>query len=131
MFSATFPEEVQQLAIMFLKNYLLVTVGIVGSACSDVEQNFFSVTKHQKRDKLVELLSEQGCWKCLVFVKNKRTTDFIATFLCEKNFPATSIHGDREQKQREEALKDFKSGKMDILVATSVVARGLGEFQID
>ena len=126
MFSATFPSEVQHLAKTFLNNYLFVVVGIVGGACSDVVQKFFSVSKFQKRNKLIELLESNGSSKCLVFVEQKRTTDFIATFLSEKNFPATSIHGDRDQREREEALRDFKTGKMDILVATSVAARGLG-----
>lgn len=66
----------------------------------------------------------------MIFVEQKRTADIVATYLCEKDFPATSIHGDREQKQREEALRDFKTGKMDILVATSVAARGLGKFMV-
>ena len=55
----------------------------------------------------------------------KRKADFIAAFLSENNYPTTSIHGDRLQRQREEALADFKSGKMAILVATAVAARGL------
>lgn len=62
----------------------------------------------------------------MVFVQEKRTADFIAAFLCENNFPTTSIHGDRLQSQREMALADFKSGRMPILVATAVAARGLG-----
>jgi len=61
-----------------------------------------------------------------VFVEQKRNADFIATFLSELDFPTTSIHGYREQPERELALKDFKTKKMKILVATSVAARGLG-----
>lgn len=52
--------------------------------------------------------------------------DFLATYLCEKNICATSIHGDRLQDQREQALDDFKTGKMNVLVATAVASRGLG-----
>lgn len=62
----------------------------------------------------------------MVFVEQKRNADFIAVFLSEKNYPTTSIHGDREQPEREQALRDFKSNKMKILVATAVAARGLG-----
>jgi len=65
-----------------------------------------------------------------VFVEQKRQADFIAVFLSELNYPTTSIHGDREQPERERALKDFKTKKMKILVATSVAARGLGKFLI-
>ncbi|XP_015438333.1 PREDICTED: ATP-dependent RNA helicase vasa, isoform A [Dufourea novaeangliae] len=129
MFSATFPDEVQMLAKRFLNNYLFLAVGIVGGACSDVEQNFYEVEKRKKREMLKEILEREndaGTLKgTLVFVEMKKRADFIAVFLSEINYPTTSIHGDRLQRQREEALADFKSGKMLILVATAVAARGL------
>ncbi|XP_020288486.1 ATP-dependent RNA helicase vasa [Pseudomyrmex gracilis] len=130
MFSATFPYEIQELAGRFLRNYLFLTVGIVGGACSDVEQNFMqSNGASEKRKHLKNLLQdqqEQGQVEgTLVFVEQKKHVDFIAAFLSENNFPATSIHGDRLQREREEALNDFKNGKMWILVATAVAARGL------
>lgn len=129
MFSATFPDEVQHLAKRFLNNYLFVTVGTVGGACADVEQNFYEVVKGKKKDLLKEILQREhdaGTLQgTLVFVEMKKKADFIAVFLSESNYPTTSIHGDRLQKQREEALADFKSGKMFVLVATAVAARGL------
>ena len=64
----------------------------------------------------------------MVFVEKKRTADFIAVFLSEMSLPTTSIHGDRLQRERELALADFKSGRMEILVATAVAARGLGKY---
>lgn len=66
------------------------------------------------------------CQGTIVFVKQKRFADYIAAYLSEIDFPTTSIHGDREQPERELALKDFKTNKMKILVATAVAARGLG-----
>lgn len=153
MFSATFPEDIQRLAGKFLHNYLFLAVGIVGGACSDVEQYFHLVTKFEKRSKLTDLIS-QGGWlhnlhlavlikmvyrffyrfdifaggeKILVFVETKRTADFIATYLSENHIPTTSIHGDRLQRERELALCDFKTGRMIVLVATAVAARGLGK----
>lgn len=128
MFSATFPDEVQRLAGKFMKDYVFVAVGVIGGACDDVEQRFYEVTKFDKKKKLFDVLKEKGSSRTLVFVEQKRTADLIATWLSEKNFPTTSIHGDREQRQREEALADFKSGRMDVLVATAVAARGLGKF---
>jgi len=65
----------------------------------------------------------------IVFVEQKRQADFIAAFLSELNYPTTSIHGDREQPEREKALRDFKTKKMKVLVATAVAARGLGIFK--
>ncbi|XP_072570927.1 probable ATP-dependent RNA helicase DDX4 isoform X3 [Paramormyrops kingsleyae] len=126
MFSATFPDDIQKLAADFLKvDYLFLAVGQVGGACSDVEQNLIQVSQFSKRDQLVELLNTTGTERTMVFVETKRKADFIATFLCQENISTTSIHGDREQREREQALGDFRSGKCPVLVATSVAARGL------
>ncbi|XP_068780843.1 probable ATP-dependent RNA helicase DDX4 isoform X2 [Struthio camelus] len=126
MFSATFPEEVQRLAGEFLKTeYLFVVVGHVGGACSDVQQSILQVAQYSKREKLLEILQSIGCERAMVFVDTKKKTDFIAAFLCQEKIPATSIHGAREQREREVALRDFRSGKCPVLVATSVAARGL------
>lgn len=73
---------------------------------------------------LQELLQENPDGT-IVFVETKRGADFLASLLSETEFPTTSIHGDRLQSQREMALADFKSGKMKVLIATSVAARGL------
>ncbi|XP_034152910.1 probable ATP-dependent RNA helicase DDX4 isoform X3 [Esox lucius] len=126
MFSATYPEDIQRLAADFLKtDYLFLAVGVVGGACSDVEQVVVQVTKFSKRDQLLEVLKTTGTERTMVFVETKRQADFIATFLCQEKVPTTSIHGDREQREREQALGDFRSGKCPVLVATSVAARGL------
>ncbi|RTG80908.1 ATP-dependent RNA helicase DDX3X, partial [Schistosoma bovis] len=61
----------------------------------------------------------------LVFVETKRGADVLAKFLCQLNFPVTSIHGDRPQTEREHALQSFRSGRTPILIATAVAARGL------
>jgi len=127
MFSATFPDEIQKTAQEFLtESYLFVTVGVIGGACADVVQEFHEVSKFDKREKLTEIL--QSCDpkdKTLVFVKTKKNADFIATHLSGEGLPTTSIHGDRFQREREEALYDFRTGAMPILVATAVAARGL------
>lgn len=125
MFSATFPEAIQRLAGTFLHDYLFLAVGIVGGACSDVEQKFYQVSKFEKRNRLNEILETIGDEKTIVFVETKRSADFLATFFSERKFPTTSIHGDRLQREREEALRQFKSGHMPVLFATAVAARGL------
>ncbi|XP_003782804.1 probable ATP-dependent RNA helicase DDX4 isoform X3 [Otolemur garnettii] len=126
MFSATFPEEIQRLAGEFLKtNYLFVAVGQVGGACRDVQQSVLQVGQYSKREKLVEILRNIGEERTMVFVETKKKADFIATFLCQEKISTTSIHGDREQREREQALGDFRCGKCPVLVATSVAARGL------
>ncbi|XP_077318839.1 putative ATP-dependent RNA helicase DDX4 isoform X2 [Lithobates pipiens] len=126
MFSATFPSSIQSLAKNILKpDYLFVVVGQVGGACSDVEQVVMEVEEFGKKDKLMEILQETGSERTMVFVKTKKKADFIATFLCQEKVPSTSIHGDREQRERETALRDFKTGQCPVIVATSVAARGL------
>jgi len=128
MFSATFPDDIQQAAQEFLNDYLFLTVGLVGGACSDVEQTFYEVAKFDKREKLEELMQDANRdpkERTLVFVQTKRNADFLATYLSGEGLPTTSIHGDRLQREREEALYDFRVGTMPILVATAVAARGL------
>ncbi|XP_036947133.1 probable ATP-dependent RNA helicase DDX4 isoform X1 [Acanthopagrus latus] len=126
MFSATYPDDIQRMAADFLKtDYLFLAVGVVGAACSDVEQTFVQVTKFSKREQLLDLLKTTGTERTMVFVETKRQADFIATYLCQEKVPTTSIHGDREQREREQALADFRSGKCPVMVATSVAARGL------
>ncbi|XP_053686042.1 ATP-dependent RNA helicase vasa-like [Sabethes cyaneus] len=125
MFSATFPAPIQELAGQFLDNYIFIAIGIVGGASSDVDQVIYEVKRFQKRKKLEEILEAGDPKGTIVFVETKRNADYLASLLSETKFPTTSIHGDRLQREREEALRDFKSGKMFILIATSVAARGL------
>ena len=125
MFSATFPKEIQQLAQDFLNDYLFLTVGVVGGANADVTQVLHKVTRLEKREKVIEILNEIGKDKCMIFLEHKKQADILAFYLIQKGYPTTSLHGDRLQSQREEALRDFKSGKSNIIVCTSVAARGL------
>nr|XP_005156510.1 probable ATP-dependent RNA helicase DDX4 isoform X1 [Danio rerio]AAL89410.1 vasa-like protein [Danio rerio] len=131
MFSATYPEDIQRMAADFLKvDYIFLAVGVVGGACSDVEQTIVQVDQYSKRDQLLELLRATGNERTMVFVETKRSADFIATFLCQEKISTTSIHGDREQREREKALSDFRLGQCPVLVATSVAARGLDIEQV-
>lgn len=127
MFSATFPNEIQRMAGKYLHEYIFLTIGVVGGASTDVEQIVYEVGKFDKRKKLMEILDAADDVRgTMVFVETKRTADFLASFLSESKHPTTSIHGDRKQSQREEALRDFKTGRMKVIIATSVAARGLG-----
>ena len=129
MFSATFPFTIQRLAKEFLNDYLFLQAGVVGGASTDVRQTFLNVTgkpNMEKIEMLVEILRGQargrgGCHeKTLIFVEQKTQADQLACFLCQEELPATSIHGDRTQEERERALDDLKSGIKPILVATAV-----------
>ncbi|KAG9302138.1 hypothetical protein G9A89_020572 [Geosiphon pyriformis] len=126
MFSATFPKAIRALAREFLRDsYLFLTVGRVGGTTSDITQKFVYCEDHEKRNTLVEYLLKQPPSRTLIFVKTKRGADSLDDFLYNQNFPTTSIHGDRTQREREDALIAFKNGTSPILIATAVAARGL------
>ncbi|CAF0909513.1 unnamed protein product [Rotaria sordida] len=127
MFSATFPKEVQQLAKHFLRdNYVFLAVGIPGGANEDIAQTIEEVPQPKKKDRLFQLLEQNlKSERCLIFVETKRSADYIGALLSQKQFMSTTMHGDRTQRQRNEAVQQFTSGKCPILVATSVAARGL------
>lgn len=126
MFSATFPKEIQLLARDFLHNYIFLAVGRVGSTSENITQKIVWVEEDEKRSFLLDLLNAAGAQSLtLVFVETKKGADALEDFLCREGYPATSIHGDRTQKEREDALRTFRSGQTPILVATAVAARGL------
>ncbi|EJT51224.1 ATP-dependent RNA helicase ded1 [Trichosporon asahii var. asahii CBS 2479] len=126
MFSATFPKEIQMLARSFLKDYIFLSVGRVGSTSENITQRIEYVDEHDKRSLLLDLLlAEQSGGLILVFVETKRMADSLCDFLCSQQHNATSIHGDRTQREREAALYAFRTGRAPILVATAVAARGL------
>eukprot|EP00177_Eucheuma_denticulatum_P005042 GFKZ01009178.1.p1 GENE.GFKZ01009178.1~~GFKZ01009178.1.p1 ORF type:complete len:577 (+),score=84.90 GFKZ01009178.1:779-2509(+) len=124
MFSATFPKEIQQLASDFLIDYIFLAVGRVGSTTEFIQQRVEYCEESSKRDMVLNLLNTiPGL--TLVFVETKRGADALEDFLIRQQYPATSIHGDRSQQEREEALRSFRSGRTPIMVATDVAARGL------
>ncbi|XP_058823493.1 ATP-dependent RNA helicase bel [Topomyia yanbarensis] len=133
MFSATFPKAIQELASDFLHNYIFLAVGRVGSTSVNITQSIFWVEENYKRSHLLDVLSKINAQNAgddtdcltLIFVETKKSADSLEDYLYSNNHPVTSIHGDRTQKEREEALKCFRSGRCPVLVATAVAARGL------
>ncbi|XP_035533085.1 DEAD-box helicase 3 X-linked a isoform X2 [Morone saxatilis] len=126
MFSATFPKEIQILARDFLEDYIFLAVGRVGSTSENITQKVVWVEDTDKRSFLLDLLNATGKESLtLVFVETKKGADALEDFLYHEGYACTSIHGDRSQRDREEALHQFRSGRCPILVATAVAARGL------
>lgn len=124
MFSATFPKEIQRLASDFLNEYIFLAVGRVGSTTDFIQQRVEYCPEVQKRDVVLNLLNTIS-GLTLIFVETKRGADQLEAFLISQQYPATSIHGDRTQPEREDALRSFRSGMTPIMVATDVAARGL------
>ncbi len=125
MFSATFPRDIQMLARDFLKDYIFLSVGRVGSTSENITQKVEYVEDIDKRSVLLDILHTHGAGLTLIFVETKRMADSLSDYLINQGFPATSIHGDRTQREREKALEMFRTGRFPILVATAVAARGL------
>lgn len=126
-FSATFKPEAQDIAKVFMKeDYLFITVGMVGAANEDVKQEFLRVERQEKKRelrKILDSLSPED--RVIVFTQTKATADVLSGFLTACNIQSTSIHGDRHQSQREQALAEFKRGAKKCLVASPVGERGL------
>ncbi|KAI9227299.1 MAG: P-loop containing nucleoside triphosphate hydrolase protein [Piptocephalis tieghemiana] len=132
MFSATFPRDIQLLARDFLKDYIFLSVGRVGSTSENITQKVEYVEDEDKRSVLLDILHSstpgtgpESAGLTLIFVETKRMADALSEFLIRQRFPATSIHGDKAQRERERALDLFRSGRTPVMVATAVAARGL------
>ena len=125
MFSATFPPNIQRLASDFLEDYIFLTVGRVGAASKDVTQTVEYVEEHEKLETLMRFLLtiEEGL--ILIFTETKRNCDYVEDTLCHRGFPACSIHGDKSQREREDALRSFRKGITPVMCATDVASRGL------
>ncbi|KAI8590310.1 P-loop containing nucleoside triphosphate hydrolase protein [Geranomyces variabilis] len=135
MFSATFPRDIKILAHEFLKDSVEVRMGEVGSAAMNVKQEILHVQNHEKERELIKLLTAEkaanpstpqtGPYLVLIFVKTKRSAPILANRLKQRGFNAVEMHGDMDQAQRERALRAFKLGKPNIMIATDVAQRGL------
>ncbi|KAJ7975958.1 DEAD-box ATP-dependent RNA helicase [Quillaja saponaria] len=118
LFSATFPKEIQSLASDFLSSYVFLAVGRVGSSTDLIVQRVEFVQESDKRSHLMDLLHaqrENGVHSkqslTLVFVETKKGADSLEHWLCINGFPATTIHGDRTQQEREIALRSVQEWK--------------------
>jgi ATP-dependent RNA helicase RhlE len=124
-FSATMPKEIQQLADSILHEPVKVEVTPVSSTAETVGQQIFFVDKKAKTDLLVHLMQDTSIKTALVFSRTKHGADRIAKSLTRSGIRAAAIHGDKSQNARQNALSDFKAGKLRILVATDIAARGI------
>jgi ATP-dependent RNA helicase DDX3X len=131
MFSATFPAAARRLAREHLaEDHIRIKVGRVGSTVGNISQTVIWVEPFLKRQALFDLLLASPPARTIIFVNSKRTCDEVDDFLYNAQFPCTSIHSDRTQKEREDSLRTFRLGTCPILVATGVSARGLDIFNV-
>lgn len=125
LFSATMPKQISDLSSAYLNDPIRVQVSPPGKAADKIKQYVHYISNRSKADLLKDCLKEKGDGLSLVFARTKHGAEKLKKHLVERGFDAESIHGNKSQNQRERAIKDFKSGKVQILVATDVAARGI------
>lgn len=126
MFSATFPRQMESLARRFLKKPIEIQVGGRSIVCKDVEQHVAVLEDDAKFFKLLELLGHyQEHGNIIVFVDKQENADTLLKDLMKASYPCMSLHGGIDQFDRDSTILDFKSGRVKLLIATSVAARGL------
>ncbi|MEP6848130.1 MAG: DEAD/DEAH box helicase [Acidobacteriota bacterium] len=124
-FSATMSPEIEHIAHSMLRDPEVIEVNERGKAAVNIEQFAYPVAQASKMGLLLDLLEKESFERVLVFTRTKRGADRLAHILEKREHKSNRIHGDRSQSQRESALRAFKSGKTNILVATDVAARGI------
>ncbi len=125
MFSATMPEPIKRLAKTVLNNPEFITITKSEITNTNIKQSFYVVEEYERDDALMRLFDYKNPHKSIVFCRMKRDVDRLATYLVSQGFSAKGLHGDMEQRQREEVIRAFKGDKLEVLVATDVAARGL------
>lgn len=124
-FSATMPEEIQNLSKMMLKNPTKIEVTPPSSTVDKIQQRVYFTNKPDKRKLLLHLLETNGIDNALVFTRTKHGADKVARFLDKAKIKSAAIHGNKSQNARQNALNNFKNGKLNVLVATDIAARGI------
>ena len=124
-FSATMPPEVMGLVNGLLHDYVRVAVDPVSSPVEAIRQTLYYVDKANKTKLLAHLLEERGITSALVFSRTKHGANRIAQDLQKRGISAAAIHGNKSQTARVQALSDFKAGRVRVLAATDIAARGI------
>lgn len=125
LFSATFSTAIRQLAKGFVHHAIEVSVSTPNTTAKTVKQSIIPVDKKRKTELLIHLIKEHNWYQVLVFSRTKHGANKMAKTLQDNDIRALPIHGNKSQNAREKALKDFKNGKVQVLVATDIAARGI------
>lgn len=125
MFSATFSPEIRKLARSILSDPIEITVANKNQTADTVTQIVYDIAERNKRSALLYLLMTHYSEQVIVFANTRLEVNRLCRFLTQEGVSAEAIHGDRSQFERSRTLEDFKAGKVQVLVATDVAARGL------
>ena len=124
-FSATMPQEIRELAQTLLVDPVSVAVAPISATADEIEQHIYFVEKPDKPQLLQHLLRQPHMKRTLVFTRTKHGANRVVRKLEKAGFRAAAIHGNRSQRARERALSGFRTGDVDVLVATDIAARGI------
>jgi len=131
-FSATMPENIVALSKTILKSdYKSITIRPEQATADKVEQSLYFVSKKDKPNLLKQLLEESDSDAVLVFTRTKHGADKVVRILEKSGINAAAIHGNKSQNARQRALNDFKDGKLHVLIATDIAARGIDVSQLE
>lgn len=125
LFSATFSDDIRQLAKGLVNQPVEISVSPRNSTATTVQQWIVAIDKKQKPAALIQLIKDHAWYQVLVFCRTKHGSNRLATQLEKAGITASAIHGNKSQGARTRALAEFKSGKVQALVATDIAARGL------
>lgn len=125
LFSATYGKDIKDLSAEVLRNPVFIEVSKRNTAADKVNQKIYRIEKSQKRQLLAHLIKEESWYQVLVFVRTRHGANKLARQLDKEGIPSTAIHSDKSQAARTRALKSFKKGDMQALIATDVAARGI------
>ena len=125
LFSATMPAQIRRISQKYLRDPQEITVKNKTATSANITQRYLNVSYPQKVDALTRILEVENFEGMIVFVRTKNETETLAEKLRARGYTASAISGDVAQAQREKTVNQLKSGKLDILVATDVAARGL------
>jgi ATP-dependent RNA helicase RhlE len=125
LFSATFSEDIRALAKGMINNPVEISVSPANSATEQVEQFVYPTDKNKKNALLAHLIKQENWQQVLVFTRTKHGANKLTRFLEGKGINAAAIHGNKSQGARTKALAAFKEGKIQVLVATDIAARGI------
>ena len=125
LFSATMPAPIRRIAQTYLKDPVEVTIKNKTTTAANIRQRYWWVSGVHKLDALTRILEAESFDAMIVFARTKQATEELASKLQARGFAAAAINGDMAQAQRERVIEQLKNGKLDILIATDVAARGL------
>jgi ATP-dependent RNA helicase RhlE len=125
LFSATFADEIKKIAAQFMRDPAEIQVAARNSVVATITHRVHPVDAARKRDLLLHLLADDSRRQTLVFSRTKHGADKLCKFLDASGLRTAAIHGNKSQNARTKALKEFKNGKITVLVATDIAARGL------